>query len=1229
MGKKGRGKKTRKGSKPKGHTAAGVAEPTATHQHAPPNAWLPSLLNIDLEQQLPKLLDPVLLSAMHENPAKYLNSIPRQVEVVQVPVRDIHRLLLEAAGISHETYERALLDSAEAEDSLRDMVQAVAQQIQDGGADHSGPAVDPLAAATASASAAMGTSSASSVAPDAATAATAADVVEADASSTGVDKSTHITASHVLNLPSMDSLTLSEPLSELRKRSHTLDPPDDVLEQLDEPYAPETPQMPDLFNDADYLYLVLPRQTSMTYGTIEDQTDLIVNWLYRSPETTNEYRWRQICPGLKAIHKRILTLAPLIEAKEKVLSVRAEFTVMLHGKFRQLNAVSDPQRHQRRLEFVEVMCLWVVVDQYLEITDRRINVFNKDLESVSTLARRMQDSISEMSSQITQHEKDLESIDVMELKALQMQINLLQEGQRSKKAVPPLQGALYQQRKDNLAAKIKACRGKIRTLRDKYQRTLRILVRTRQKLSAQEDMKQRLLQLQAQCQVMMRENPEGAQLQQQLFEAHQQGRAQLERANVQAAAKEQALVDSVWQALAKCEAADASAGSTTSKSAAEAAAPPRPAAASSNDSQFPADVAAAMSEMLSAAQVEAQAQAVLDQAAAVAAAAAAEQSSRLSIFEKMDLRPIAMFEKQESDDLDRLLEEHAAKIEERSQLFDLLREAAYSDPILRVVRRCLKARIEEVVKICRIADIRQKLMLERALAERSRAVAEDLLRQEEEARMRERDRLEAKAEAARKRVEEKQQAEQRARQQLEDLDRRIRQQQQEAEEQRKEQEREALRKREAAILEQEEEARRLFEEQRRLELETHAAQVASTTATEDVAASEVVAPDSASDRVHAIKASDSSVPEGPEAPNLEVGEAEAAASSEGRVSKSKRRRANRRKQRQQERAAAVAGARAGDARAENARAEDARAISEPNPSASAPIPASLPAPEALSLPPLKTGPEVAAASSHELNPRPAPEPAAADIASGTQMQVKPVKASNPVAASLAFPTLVPTPTAVSLPPHSATSARGLPTSTPTSDSHQAFLNSPSIFGTSQMGANPPGFAAVSPALSAEVWGGDGFESSSDRLMPFGSEVGFGSFGSAPSSSLGFDPGMDHWSSMLDERAPEFVPKAQFTSLPPSAAPGVASNGRSSAGAGAFASPWGLERPVGEPAMSAYGAGAGAATAAAAATWSTPTYDGFGAIAGASGLAYPGGLDADDPSSYDLEMEKEAARVLDS
>jgi len=42
----------------------------------------------------------------------------------------------------------------------------------------------------------------------------------------------------------------------------------------------------------------------------------------------------------------------------------------------------------------------------------------------------------------------------------------------------------------------------------------------------------------------------------------------------------------------------------------------------------------------------------------------------------IDLHPIIAFERQESDDLDRLLTEHHAKEEERLQLLDLLRDTA-------------------------------------------------------------------------------------------------------------------------------------------------------------------------------------------------------------------------------------------------------------------------------------------------------------------------------------------------------------------------------------------------------------------------------------------------------------------------------------------------------------------------------------------------------------------------
>ena len=62
----------------------------------------------------------------------------------------------------------------------------------------------------------------------------------------------------------------------------------------------------------------------------------------------------------------------------------------------------DAETHRIRSHMVEVLCLTTVIDNYLEITRRRISVFKQDLESVSSLAKRMSDSIQELSKQVRQ-----------------------------------------------------------------------------------------------------------------------------------------------------------------------------------------------------------------------------------------------------------------------------------------------------------------------------------------------------------------------------------------------------------------------------------------------------------------------------------------------------------------------------------------------------------------------------------------------------------------------------------------------------------------------------------------------------------------------------------------------------------------------------------------------------------------------------------------------------------
>jgi hypothetical protein len=193
----------------------------------------------------------------------------------------------------------------------------------------------------------------------------------------------------------------------------------------------------------------------------------------------------------------------------------------------------------------------------------------------------------------------------------------------------------------------------------------------------------------------------------------------------------------------------------------------------------------------------------------------------------IDLSPIIAFETQESDDLDRLMDEHAAKVDERAQLFDLMREAAYTDPIIHIVKRCLRQQVETAIKQHHMAKLRQRVRHEQQRMQASQEAAAGLLRDEEEAQVRARDRLEQKAKEQQRRVEERQQAELKARKQLAAIDRKIKQQELEAEAKKQQLEQDHRKQVEAAVAYQEEQARKLFQEQRQAQLDQNKTSLAT------------------------------------------------------------------------------------------------------------------------------------------------------------------------------------------------------------------------------------------------------------------------------------------------------------------------------------------------------------------------------------------------------------------
>lgn len=111
-------------------------------------------------------------------------------------------------------------------------------------------------------------------------------------------------------------------------------------------------------------------------------------------------RWRHLLPALQAVNRRIMALSPLIRAKERVLGIRAQIANDYRQRLTNMPPAPDQDTHRVRSHMVEVLCLTTVIDNYLEITRRRIAVFKQDLESVSSLAKRMSDSIQELSQQV-------------------------------------------------------------------------------------------------------------------------------------------------------------------------------------------------------------------------------------------------------------------------------------------------------------------------------------------------------------------------------------------------------------------------------------------------------------------------------------------------------------------------------------------------------------------------------------------------------------------------------------------------------------------------------------------------------------------------------------------------------------------------------------------------------------------------------------------------------------
>lgn len=356
-----------------------------------------------------------------------------------------------------------------------------------------------------------------------------------------------------------------------------------------------------------------------------------------------------------SIHPTHHTFPPLPPHTPSFPLVATEY----QRKLSAMAPATDPEAQRMRMHMVEVLCLATVVDNYLEITRRRVRVYESDQRKISAFAKSLQESIVENARMVETHTREMDQIDANELQTLRDEISLVQElsikgKARRKPGIRAFESDKHRQAKEELSKKVEQCQRKSNTLKDKYSRTLQMLVKVREKLTAQQSMEQALARLQSQCHALLEDTSPPQ--------------------------------DSAIEAAASGDAAAASASAKT-------AAASSPSGGSASDAVLPASSAAASSS---------------SSAAAAAAAGNPAAPPPLHAQGTIDLQPILIFEKQEADDLERLMDQHAAKMDERQQLFELMRESVYTDPVLKIVKAAILNKLEDMA-----ADARRRLAIER------------------------------------------------------------------------------------------------------------------------------------------------------------------------------------------------------------------------------------------------------------------------------------------------------------------------------------------------------------------------------------------------------------------------------------------------------------------------------------------------------------------------------------
>eukprot|EP00047_Mylnosiga_fluctuans_P023677 m.143599 g.143599 ORF g.143599 m.143599 type:complete len:1523 (-) comp9665_c0_seq1:137-4705(-) len=115
-----------------------------------------------------------------------------------------------------------------------------------------------------------------------------------------------------------------------------------------------------------------------------------------------------------------------------------------------------------------------------------------------------------------------------------------------------------------------------------------------------------------------------------------------------------------------------------------------------------------------------------------------------------DLQPILDFEKQETDILDQLMDDHGTVAEAKGHVLELLRELAYTDPFVKVLKEAILQRLEHMAAEARLRRQRHRIEAEKDRIARRAAIERALIEDEAEARRKLQEKERARRQAEKK-----------------------------------------------------------------------------------------------------------------------------------------------------------------------------------------------------------------------------------------------------------------------------------------------------------------------------------------------------------------------------------------------------------------------------------------------------------------------------------------------